>query len=185
MQSGKDPRKDRTRSALLQAFNELVLEDRKTEIRVGDVVDRAKIGRSTFYEHYRGADDLFLHAAARPLAVLADAVVGIRDAAELEGLVEHFRANRELAQDSFNGPMRDAIVRVLAQLIEDRLRDRKALAGLPGQLVIHQLAEAPIALVRSWLSSSAPCSAESLAQLICRWSGATVREFFPRAAGDC
>ena len=37
-----------------------------------DIVERANVGRSTFYEHHAGADAVFLEAVSRPLALLAD-----------------------------------------------------------------------------------------------------------------
>jgi len=42
------------------ALVELMLEKPFDEITVQDVLDRAKVSRSTFYTHYRDKDDLFL-----------------------------------------------------------------------------------------------------------------------------
>ena len=57
MPDKQDRRIQRTRSALLQAFVSLLLEPRRyDQIKVGDIVERANVGRSTFYEHFRNKD---------------------------------------------------------------------------------------------------------------------------------
>jgi len=55
-----DRRAHRTRDALGDALMELMQERPFKSIKVQDVLDRAEVGRSTFYTHYRDKDDLFL-----------------------------------------------------------------------------------------------------------------------------
>jgi AcrR family transcriptional regulator len=55
-----DRRVLRTRDTLGDALVALMHEKRFEEITVQDVLDRAGVGRSTFYAHYRDKDDLFL-----------------------------------------------------------------------------------------------------------------------------
>ena len=55
-----DRRIVRTRDTLGDALVELIQEKAFDEITVQDVLDRAGVGRSTFYAHYRDKDDLFL-----------------------------------------------------------------------------------------------------------------------------
>jgi AcrR family transcriptional regulator len=55
-----DSRTRRTRDALGDALVELMQERPFKSITVQDVLDRAEVGRSTFYAHYRDKDDLFL-----------------------------------------------------------------------------------------------------------------------------
>ena len=56
---GVDARVRRTRESLGDALMQLMRERPFREIRVKDVLDRAGVGRSTFYAHYRNKDDLF------------------------------------------------------------------------------------------------------------------------------
>src|SRR5438046_2383994 len=53
-----DRRVARTRHALAMALMQLTVEKRYDAITIQDLLDRAGVGRSTFYEHYRGKDDL-------------------------------------------------------------------------------------------------------------------------------
>jgi AcrR family transcriptional regulator len=55
-----DRRALRTRDALGDALVQLMQERPFKSITVQDVLDRAEVGRSTFYTHYRDKDDLFL-----------------------------------------------------------------------------------------------------------------------------
>jgi len=55
-----DRRIRRTRSQLGNALIELIQDKPIDEVTVKDVLDRASVGRSTFYLHYRDKDDLFL-----------------------------------------------------------------------------------------------------------------------------
>ncbi len=54
-----DRRIRRTRDTLGDALVQLIQEKPFDEITVQDVLDRACVGRTTFYTHYRDKDDLF------------------------------------------------------------------------------------------------------------------------------
>jgi len=55
-----DQRVRRTRERLGDALIDLVQEKPFDSITVQEVLDRAEVGRSTFYVHYRDKDDLFM-----------------------------------------------------------------------------------------------------------------------------
>src|ERR1044071_548362 len=58
-----DARVRRTRDALGDALVALMHEKPFETITVQDVLDRAKVGRSTFYSHYSDKDDLLMSDA--------------------------------------------------------------------------------------------------------------------------
>ena len=163
----EDRRAMRTRTALIDAFNHLALNHRKN-IRVADIVALANVGRSTFYEHYRSAEDIHLQAMTRPFALLADAAAGLGDEARMTGQLNHFWENRQLARSSLMGRMHDKATRLLASMIEERLRDEEERLAIPLRLASLQLAEAALAPIRFWVTAEAPCAAEDLAGAICR-----------------
>src|SRR4051794_37293083 len=53
-----DRRSRRTRRTLGQALVDLMLEKRYDTITVQEIIDRANVGRSTFYAHYLDKEDL-------------------------------------------------------------------------------------------------------------------------------
>lgn len=156
----------RTRTALIEAFNHLVLSRRQKRIRVSDIVAEANVGRSTFYEHYRSAEDIHMEALSRPFGLLADAAAGQGDAERLAHLLAHFWENRQRARESITGRSGERAGRMLADQVEARLGD--AALALPKRLAAIQLAEAAFAPVRGWLLAEAPCTPAVLAASICR-----------------
>ena len=60
-----DRRIGKTRKALKEALTDLILETGYEGVTVQDVIDRADVGRSTFYAHFVDKDDLLM-------AILAD-----------------------------------------------------------------------------------------------------------------
>lgn len=179
----KDRRVERTRTALIDAFNELFLTCRNQTIRVADIVEHANVGRSTFYEHYASADDLFMQALARPLSILADAAAGKCGPERLKWLLDHFWENRQRARTTFGGPKRDQITRLLSTMLEERLSDCGT-PVIPMRLAAVQLAEAPMALIRSWISAEGSCTPERLAQTICETSARLRSGLFRSEAPD-
>lgn len=166
----KERAAERTRRAIVEAFNDLVLKRRQRRIGVRDVVGQAGIGRSTFYDHFSSAEALHMTALARPFATLADAAAGRGDPAETAWLLAHFWEFRSRARGTFAGRAGEQASRLLADLVEERLDENLA---LPRRLAAQQLAAAALAPVRSWLLGEASSTPEALAETLCR-SGAAL-----------
>src|SRR5689334_7156318 len=69
----------RTRDRLGDALIALIQEKPFDQVTVQEVLDRAGVGRSTFYLHYRDKDDLFLSDAEDFLDAMAMALSRNRD----------------------------------------------------------------------------------------------------------
>jgi AcrR family transcriptional regulator len=114
-------RKAQTREALLMAFRDLFFEHGYEAIRVGDIISRAGVGRSTFYEHYRSKHALYadsLQRTASRLAIIADATTTVGD---LIPLFEHFWEMRGKSRRLHNAVARRQLVRTLAGMLQQRL----------------------------------------------------------------
>lgn len=173
MAGAKDRRVQRTRTALLDAFNHLFLARRRRRISAADLIAEAGVGRSTFYDHYSSADELLLDALRHPFAHLADTAAGQGDAAATLWLTEHFWENRQRARDLFdNQRMRDRVSRLLAEMIVERLADAPLI--LPDELASVQLAEAALAPLRAWTRGEASASPAAMADTLIR-TGAALR----------
>ena len=70
-----DRRVNRTLETLHQVFLALMLEKRYDDITVQNIIDRANVGRSTFYAHYRDKEDL----AVSNLAQILDSLTKTMD----------------------------------------------------------------------------------------------------------
>ena len=94
-----DRRGGKTRKALKEALTDLILEKGYEGVTVQDVIDRADVGRSTFYAHFVDKDDLLM-------AILADLDVPSPDASSWKAddpafgwtlaLFRHFGSGRRL-----------------------------------------------------------------------------------------
>jgi AcrR family transcriptional regulator len=177
----RDRRVTRTRAALVGAFNHLILARRRRRgIKVADIVAEAKVGRSTFYDHYSGTDAIFLEAIRHPFGILADALTGSANTIQLTALLEHFWENRQLARETLSRA--DLKVgRILADMIEARLDSREAALSIPNRLAARQLAEAALAPIGAWVMAEASCSPAALAKAIAASSAAMLAALSPPA----
>src|SRR3954471_12869744 len=96
-----DPRIRRTRDALGDALLALMQEKTFESITVQEVLDRAGVGRSTFYAHYRDKDDLLLSDVDEFFQFMATVLVrsGERSArvAPVRELFAHVAEARDIA----------------------------------------------------------------------------------------
>ena len=78
MQRSNDRRSVRTRRNLGDALVALILKKGYDAITVQDIIDEADVGRSTFYMHYTGKEDLLRASFETLRSVLAEAAVAER-----------------------------------------------------------------------------------------------------------
>ncbi|MGW0250243.1 TetR/AcrR family transcriptional regulator [Nocardia goodfellowii] len=139
MNDSADRRVRRTRQLLHRALIELMLERGYDRITVRDILERADVGRSTFYAHFRDKDDLlvvssteFLRgaiAAARRSA--AHAEWAPPDADPLAPMYTVFWLTAQYSEvyrawlgPKSTGELLRAYQAVLAELLTERLADR-------------------------------------------------------------
>jgi AcrR family transcriptional regulator len=178
-----DRRSLRTRQALLAAFRTLVLDRAYDTLTVGDIVERANVGRSTFYDHYDGKDDLLAESIAGPFQTLA-ALVGAPEPPDaLFGMVTHFRQNQRVSRSLLTGPTRPILTRCLADLIEARLAALTPKAPIvPAAMVALHLAAGQLALIENWLTVQHACRAEAVADALFASSNAAAAAFYRHLA---
>jgi AcrR family transcriptional regulator len=160
-----DPRIARSTRALGRALVELIQERDYREVTVQQVLDRAGVGRATFYAHYRNKDDVLhssydrLFAALEPLAArpsptgprlfpVAEFLGHLGDA---RTLVEGLRRAGQLeeAWGLFTGYM--------ARIIERQLATRPRMGRhISRPLVARMLAGALMESVRWWINHPVP-----------------------------
>ncbi|MCM3871633.1 MAG: TetR/AcrR family transcriptional regulator [Pyrinomonadaceae bacterium] len=85
-----DARVRRTRDRLGDALVELMQEKPFDAIKVQDVLDRAGVGRSTFYVHYRDKDDLLMSDADEFFELISTALSVQGDKSDRVAPVQEF-----------------------------------------------------------------------------------------------
>lgn len=156
----EDPRTARTRETIMSAFRGLALEHRYGAIRVTDLIAVAGIGRATFYEHFRGKDDVLLAAMEPILQPMARAALGRPVEAHLRATLDHVWQQRFVGRILLASSAGEKLQRHLAGMIATGLGD----AAVPAAARAAAIAAAQIAMLRLWLGGSAPCTAQALAR---------------------
>lgn len=161
--ANQDRRVARTRSALVRAFSELLLERGYDALTIAEVAEHADVGRSTLYEHFRTKDDLLKASLSGPLDVLAAAAQPGANPQLLVNLLAHMRENGAVARVLLTQPLRSRIARVLA----DRLVQ---VAGEPASVEMYlravATAEGQLALIDAWIKAVPAISLECAANVL-------------------
>jgi AcrR family transcriptional regulator len=164
----EDRRVRRTRDSLAAAMMELMVRKRFDRITVQDLLDRANVGRSTFYTHWRSKEHLLLTHFDR---MLEQTVGGEQDdAAGLPtlGLIRHIGEQHRLYRALVWGRRAELILRRAEDYLAARfLQDLERLCGdgepaVPLEDVARFAAAAFLAQLRGWLDREMPISPEEL-----------------------
>lgn len=118
--SDNDRRVRRTRAALHRALIELMIERGYDRFTVQDILDRADIGRSTFYAHFRGKDDLLVVSGTEFLR----AAITQRPGDPIHTLFDLADGHREVYQALLGRKTTMTVVRGTQHMLADILADR-------------------------------------------------------------
>ncbi len=196
-----DRRAQRTHEILQKVLIELISERGYDAITIQDIVDRANIGRTTFYLHYNNKDDLFMscheaivsefqsgpiypHPLSREELLLPEAPPKMTSA------YRHLDEARARLYPIFQGRDGPLILRRIrdlsAQEIEANLRAAfaEAASAIPLDILANYLAGAQIALMQWWLEKRRPHTPENLAQTFHRLQRAAIRDAFGLKDGE-
>lgn len=166
----EDRRVQKTRKLLSDALASLILEKGYEAVSIQDIIDRANVGRSTFYAHYENKEQLLLfgHEHIRNLTQT-----------ESEGRIDflsfylHLADKRELALRLMSGgeseevvtrSLRDILSHSIARLYAPPV-EKKAAEELPlGRMRAEAAAAALVQLMTSWLHRGMPYPAAKMAE---------------------
>ena len=173
----EDRRIQRTRALLLSALLDLIVERGYEEVTVQDIVDRANVGRSTFYKHFldkrelllSGVDGLQALVTQQRAVQASSAVVSQRLLSFTLPLFQHVQGNVRFCR-ALLGPRSGAIVeprveRILAELVREELAPctpSGAVPAVPLDVVVQYSVSAFLGLLKWWMEQPTPCPAEEI-----------------------
>ncbi len=188
-----DRRVERTREMLQKALIELIAERGYDAITIQDIVNRANIGRTTFYLHYSSKDELFMSCHEDivsefhigPLHPLSrEELLSPETPPEMTSAYRHLEDRRALLYSVFQGKDSLLILRQIrdrsAREIEANLRATFAEADstIPLDMLANYLAGAQIALMQWWLEKRRFHTPDNLTQSLHRLQRAAIRDAF-------
>lgn len=167
----KDRRIQKTRALLHEALGSLIREKPYDEIVVKEILDRANVGRSTFYMHFRDKDELLASGIQEMLRVVhADEFPA--SGKKHERIIrfslpvfEHIHRHRQAGAAGMGTRGRTVIhehlQKILAGLIADDvgkvLQGRRKTAGsIPLDLLVQYLASTFVLVLNWWVESDSP-----------------------------
>jgi AcrR family transcriptional regulator len=172
-QQKADRRSQRTYRLVSSAFAELLVEKPYEEILVQDILDRAGIGRTTFYAHYFDKKDVLDSITEQELSMLthqiAHATARQRVVPSLE-LFEHAYHSQNqqflaLMRSRTGKPLWEALQTALCRAIEPALctlwADKRS-PSIPLTVVSQYLAGAFLTLFKWWVEASMPYPPEQM-----------------------
>src|SRR5437868_13011046 len=171
---------ERLGSALVALIQERPIDD----VTVQDVLDRASVGRSTFYLHFRDKDDLLLSQLEKFLETMSTALsIQKEESHRVVPVAELFahigsqkKLYRVLADSGRLNDFLDLAQGYFARGIERRLTESKRLLNLPQRELgprASALAGSMLSLLQWWLDRGAKESPRAMDELFHRlvWNG--------------
>ena len=162
-QERQDRRVLRTRQALSAALVDLMTAAKFEEITVQQVLERAGVGRATFYAHFRNKNDLLLSDAERYFnllernflasSVTSTRVAPVEELFEHVGEFDHFR--RAVEHSPLGETVYDLLVGHMARIIRQRMLQLEAVPshqGFPPAAIARVFAAAAVEMMRWWLA---------------------------------
>jgi len=171
-----DRRIKRTRRSLSEALMSLIQEKRFDDITVQNVIDRADVGRSTFYSHFRDKEDLFQQDWEQFLHGLAHHVewskAGKTKFVPAGFLFEHLREVQSFYKGLVRSRMTDSVFRNginhLSKFMEAglsaHLKNQPA-PSVPVPILAHYVATELFSLLKWWLDHEMPYPPERMDQI--------------------
>src|SRR5712692_10583817 len=179
-----DQRIRRTCERLGSALVTLIQEKPIDDVTVQEVLDRASVGRSTFYLHYRDKDDLLLsqlekfrETMSTALSIRKEESHRVVPVAELfEHIGSQKKLYRALADSGRLNDFFDLAQGYFARGIEQRLTESRRLSSLPLSKLPQRdlgarasaLAGSVLSLLRWWLDRGAKESPHAMDELFHR-----------------
>ena len=175
-QQRQDRRSQRTQQALIDALIALLAVKRYDEISINDIVNRANVGRATFYAHYQAKDDLLKSGFERALDMLihylslGEADQGLRlDTSQFFCHAQgHYEIYRTLVWGSgFEVLTKNGHAALSAKFLEcfTLLLSGKPEPSIPLTVLSYSMAGTLLLLLKWWLDNKMPYSPEYMDEI--------------------
>jgi AcrR family transcriptional regulator len=175
----KDARVQRTHQRLGMALMELILDKPMDSINVQEILDRASVGRSTFYLHFRDKNDLLLSQLEMFLETMSTMLIvkkePSRRLAPVTEMFEHIgtqnKIYRALSESGRLHDFFDLAQGYFARGIEQRLVETRHEANasqLERTMLAIGLAGSLLSLFRWWIETGAKIPARKMDELFHR-----------------
>jgi len=185
MSDKQDRRSQRTRHLLSAAMVELIREKDYNSITVNDIIERANVGRSTFYAHFHDKEALFVGELDRVIEILSHR---ISDQEEIPffpslGLFRHvgeeYRLYKALLWTSGIDLFIKHMQNSLSKRIEQGLQESRKDYAVPIPILANFIAGSFLTLLQWWLENKMIYSPEEMDKIFRRLTIAGIEKTEP------
>lgn len=163
-----DRRSQRTHRMLAKALVALLFEHRYTDLTVQDILDRADIGRTTFYRHYWDKDDLLASEIERVLDVLSRQTHHCPPDHALPfpsfGLFQHMYEQQDLYRVLIRGQAIDVVLTTVKTRLREQVEQHwcqtlaKPIDDLSVRIAVQFVVGTFVTLLQWWMENDIPLS---------------------------
>jgi AcrR family transcriptional regulator len=177
MAKKEDRRVQRTRGMLFEALMDLIIEKGYDAITVQDIIDRANIGRSTFYSHFPDKEQLLL-GSINLLREFLKQQSGNRPIAEMPGeyrfrfslaMLQHAQSHKRIYKATAGKKNGAIVLHHMQHMLTELIGDEMALLfpdsvslPVPPDVAIEFVVNTFLTLLTWWMDRDMPCTAVDL-----------------------
>ncbi|NWJ46001.1 MAG: TetR/AcrR family transcriptional regulator [Chloroflexi bacterium] len=169
-----DRRIQRTRNLLQEALISLIQEKDYDDITVQDLLDRANVGRSTFYSHFLDKDELLMSGLEKLRVSFEEQhqklglELGLKNSERQVSLAffkhaqSHYQVYKAVVGKRSGTMITKTFYEYLKEMFRGYLAKNESPGGVPLELVVQFQASSLMALLTWWFDNDLPYSAEQM-----------------------
>lgn len=176
-----DRRQRKTREAIFKAFTDLLSQKDFSQITVGEIIEKADVGRATFYAHFETKDFLLKELCEELFCHLFDSMnnsnSGHRHIFECDApdsvflhLFRHLQKNDNNILELLSCPNNELFLRYfrdnLIQLVENQLPtlDSEKSKGLPESFRVNHIVSSFVSTTKWWVDNGMKETPETITE---------------------
>jgi AcrR family transcriptional regulator len=183
-----DRRVQRSKQDLYSALISLIREKRFDKITVQEIIDRANVGRTTFYSHFQSKEDLFLSSHEEIIRVISRSffseagTLRAEVSPELLAFLEMTEHSRDVYFYLTGGSDTAETLRLIKERVAEQLAARlhelfrEEDSAIPFVVLAQYVAGSMVSLFSWWLGKRTPYSALEIATMLHQMNQGVLRQ---------
>lgn len=176
-----DRRQQKTRDAIFDAFSSLLSTKRYSKITIQEIIDKANIGRSTFYSHFETKDDLlkemctelFEHIFSKSLdmEMTHDFSLAAKDTQSMiTHILYHLKDNKKNMIGILKSESGDLFLSYFKQYLNEMITSsmlkgvEQEKSKVPYDFLIEHIAGSFVGMIQWWIKNNMKDSPEELSR---------------------
>ncbi len=183
-----DRRVQRTRQLLQNALMELIEEKGYEAVTIEDITERANLGRTTFYLHFRAKEDLFLSSHMQGMMnfrfgiYTKEELLSDNPPANMPSIFEYLRENRTTFQIMRHGKDAPMIMRAIHDIVTRNLLESieaafdESQSNIPFSALANYIVGSQLAFMTWWVERHIKYTPQEMALMFHHLQRAAIRD---------